>query len=130
MRLSGTPALAAERPIVLIIPKVTVLSRPTGLPTAIAQSPTCMEEELPRTATGNFSPWGLIFTTAKSVISSVPRTSPLKLRPSFKVTVTLSALSTTWALVKIKPLPSIIKPDPWPATPEKKDHQKRGYWDE
>jgi hypothetical protein len=39
-RLSGIPTCAEERAKVLIIPRVTVLFKPTGLPTAIAQSPT------------------------------------------------------------------------------------------
>ena len=51
MRLSGMPTCAEERVKVLIIPRVTVLFNPTGLPTAIAQSPTCTSAELPKVAT-------------------------------------------------------------------------------
>ena len=78
----------------LTIPKVTVLSNPNGLPTAIAQSPTWTLLEEPKGAIGKSLP-ALILTTAKSVTSSIPLTLPSKVRPSFKRTVTLSALSTT-----------------------------------
>jgi hypothetical protein len=91
---------------------VTVLSSPKGLPTAIAQSPTCKLVESPKGATGNFSP--SIFTTAKSENSSSPFTCPAKVRPSFNLTVTLSAPLTTWALVRTIPWGSIINPEPSP----------------
>lgn len=87
------PAWALERLRVLIIPKVTVLSKPKGLPTAIAHSPTCIWLESPRVATGRSLP--LILTTARSEGSSTPFTSPWKVRPSCSLTVTLSAFLTT-----------------------------------
>ena len=40
-RLSVIPSLLALRLVLLTIPRVTVLSSPKGLPTAMAQSPTC-----------------------------------------------------------------------------------------
>ena len=91
-----------------------MLLNPRGFPTAIAQSPTCIKLESPKIATGKISSFVSTLTTAKSVISSVPFTSPINCLPSFKVTVTLSALLTTWALVKIIPFESTIKPEPWP----------------
>ena len=94
MSIGIAKPIPIERLSVLTIPRVTVLSNPKGLPTAIAQSPTCTPAEFPKGAIGK-SPPALILTTAKSVTSSAPCTLPSKVRPSFKVTVTLSAWLTT-----------------------------------
>ena len=53
-----------------IIPPVTVFCIPKGLPTAIANSPTCTELELPNSAA--VRPVLSILITAKSVWESVP----------------------------------------------------------
>ena len=113
-RLLGMPTSALDRFRVLTMPRVTVLSSPRGLPTAIAQSPTCTWSESPRAATGRESSPSSIFTTARSVTSSAPSTVPSKRRPSLRVTVTRSAPFTTWALVRMSPSGVMMKPDPWP----------------
>ena len=103
---------ALVRSTALIIPAVTVLFRPKGLPMAIAHSPGFKSSELPRDATGRFS--ATTFTTATSVRGSPPSTLPLKLRPSGRVTATWSAPRTTCSLVKINPLLRVMKPEPCP----------------
>ena len=95
-----------------MIPRVTVLSRPRGLPIAIAHSPGRTLLELPRGATGRLA--AATFTTATSVIGSEPSTLPLKLRPSGRVTPTSLVPSTTWALVRITPSERVMKPEPCP----------------
>ncbi len=57
---------SALRPVALTTPRVTVLSRPNGFPTAMANSPTLRREESPSVATGSF-PGGWIRSTATSV---------------------------------------------------------------
>ena len=89
-----------------------MLSRPRGLPMAIAHSPGRTEAEFPSGATGK--PWAATFTTATSVRGSAPSTLPGKLRPSGRVTATLPAPSTTWALVSKSPSERVIKPEPRP----------------
>ena len=111
-RLSAEPTWELLRPLALIIPVVTVLSSPKGLPMAIAHSPTCRASESPKLTIGRFSP--LILTTAISVKGSAPTTCPSKVRPSLRVTVTWFAPSTTWALVRISPLVFMINPEPIP----------------
>ena len=96
----------------LMIPAVTVLSRPKGLPMAMAHSPGFTLEESPRGATGR--PEAATRTTATSVTGSLPKTLPLKLRPSGRVTLTSETPSTTWALVNTIPSERVMKPDPWP----------------
>ena len=84
----------ALRLVLLMIPKVTVLSRPKGLPTAMAQSPTSTASESPNGATGKGSE-AATRTTARSVTGSEPTTEPSMVRPSTSPTVTLEAPSTT-----------------------------------
>ena len=105
--------MALVRSTALMIPAVTVLLRPRGLPMAMAHSPGLRLLELPRGATGSLS--ATTRTTAMSVSGSLPRTRPLKLRPSGSVTETWSAPSTTCAFVKISPSERVMNPDPWPA---------------
>ena len=49
------PTSLPERPVALIIPTVTVLSNPNGLPMAIANSPGCKVSELPIVKVGKLS---------------------------------------------------------------------------
>ena len=92
-----------ERFKALITPAVTLPrnSSPSGLPIAIAGSPTCKVEESPKSATGRL--FSSIFTTARSVAASAPNTLPLTLRPSVRLTMISEAPSTTWLLVAIRP---------------------------
>jgi len=90
-----------------MIPIVTVLSRPPGLPTAMTISPTCKLSESPSSGTGrpsaavvddtsgpSFLFSGTILRTAISTISSMPLTTAWYTCPSVSVTVTLVASST------------------------------------
>ena len=93
-RLSGSPVIALlERPVALMIPVVTVLSNPRGLPIAIAHSPGLSRSELPKATAGKL--FASILTTATSVTGSLPKTLPWYLRPSLSITDTVSAPSTT-----------------------------------
>ena len=83
-RLSGMPTWALVRSVALIIPTVTVLSKPRGLPIAIAHCPGIKFLELPILTIGKREDG--IFTTATSVTPSTPTTLPSKLRPSLSVT--------------------------------------------
>ena len=96
-----------------MIPMVTVLSRPKGLPTAIAHSPTSSLSELPRGTVGQ-GPFPCRRTTARSVSLSMPTTVPGMRRPSCMPTVTLLVRSTTWALVSTSPSAWYTKPLPCP----------------
>ena len=70
-----------------------------------------------------------ILSTARSESGSVPITLALAWRPSLRMTSMSSALSTTWLLVRIKPLALTITPLPrptWgslPCSPKKKLNQ-------
>ena len=76
----------------LIIPAVTLLSNPKGLPIAIANSPTCTESESPSSAA--VKPSLSILITAKSVCESVPTIFPsYSLSSLYNFTVTLFAFS-------------------------------------
>ena len=72
MRLSPTPIWELLRWVALIIPVVTVLSKPKGLPIAIAHSPICTPSESANCTVGKDS--ASILTTAMSVILSSPET--------------------------------------------------------
>ena len=96
------------------MPAVTVLSKPKGLPIAITHSPGCKRSELPMETVGRLLDG--IWITATSVTGSWPKTLPSKVRPSLSVTLTRSALLTTWALVKIWPFAFKINPEPVPRT--------------
>ena len=52
--------------------------------------------------------------TARSVDGSVPRISASNVRPSARVTVSLSAPATTWLFVSTWPASSMMTPEPWP----------------
>ena len=110
---AGVPPkmLRSERPVALTMPTVTEpRSWPSGLPIAIAQSPTRSRSESPSCSTGRSSP--LILMTATSVSGSVPITLALNERLSFRVTVMSLAFCTTWLLVRMCPSRSMMKPDP------------------
>src|SRR6056297_917954 len=98
-------------PFALIIPLVNVLSRPNGLPIAIAQSPILISSELPNITVGK-SLSGSIFNTAISISGSVPTTSAFFVLPSESFTTISSALLITWLFVTIYPFLFIIKPEP------------------
>mmetsp|Transcript_20262 Transcript_20262/g.68549 ORF Transcript_20262/g.68549 Transcript_20262/m.68549 type:complete len:373 (-) Transcript_20262:418-1536(-) len=112
--LFGMPTSAAERDSDEMMPSVTVESSPTALPMAIAQSPTCSSSERPSGAVGSGFPDGLMRMAAKSMKSSVPLTRPSNVRPSMRVTVTLAAFFTTWALVMMSPSSDRMTPEPCP----------------
>ncbi len=95
----GSPLSA--RPLALTMPLVTVKVRPSpsGLPIASTHSPTRASSLLP-SATGG-SDLASILRTATSVLGSVPMTLALNSRRSSRRTVTCSAPSTTWLLVRM-----------------------------
>ena len=100
-----------SRPRADTMPAVTVPPSPKGLPTAITQSPTLTASESPNSAKGSASSTGME-SRARSVFSSVPRSSASNWRPSCRVTVISSASRTTWWLVTMSPLASTTKPEP------------------
>ena len=78
----------------LTIPAVTLLSKPKGLPIAIANSPTWTLSESPSSAA--VKPVLSIFITAKSVWESVPIISPsYSVSSLYSFTVTLLASPTS-----------------------------------
>ena len=85
---------------------------PNGLPTATTQSPTFDFSLSPQVTKGSFLPPASIFRSARSVFSSRPTTVPGCRLLSCRITVILSALPTTWLLVTIRPLASMMKPEP------------------
>mmetsp|Transcript_18959 Transcript_18959/g.32631 ORF Transcript_18959/g.32631 Transcript_18959/m.32631 type:complete len:237 (+) Transcript_18959:3-713(+) len=114
-RLSGKPSSALDLLMLLMMPTVTVLSRPSGLPRAMAQSPTWTASESPRAANGKSVPWGgSTLTTARSSSSSEPITLPSNCRESVSVTRAFVTPLTTCALVMMMPDLSTMIPEPWP----------------
>jgi hypothetical protein len=95
----GSPARA--RPLALTMPEVTVKvsASPRGLPMASTNSPTRASSLLPRAIGGRLV--ASILTTATSVLGSAPTTFALNSRRSSRRTVTCSAPSTTWLLVRM-----------------------------
>lgn len=91
-----------------------MLFRPKGLPIAIAHCPATIVSEFASLTVGKL--FASILITATSVTGSAPMTLPAKLLPSWRTTVTSSASSTTWALVKMRPSELIINPEPLPRT--------------
>ncbi len=87
-----------SRDLALTIPAVTVLSRPNGEPMAITHSPTLSLETSPIRTVGR--PLASIRTRATSERLSAPMILALNSRLSARVTITSSAPSTTWALVR------------------------------
>ncbi len=101
----------SARPVALITPRVTVLSRPKGFPTAIAHSPTLIRAESPRTATGSFRD-GLIRRRAMSVRGSAPTTfARYSVRSASRTTIS-SASRMTWSFVTMSPSSPTMTPDP------------------
>ena len=76
------------------MPAVTVPPSPNGLPIAITQSPTRTASESPNETAGSGAS-AFTRNTARSVFSSLPTSSAVKLRPSGKLTVISSAPSMT-----------------------------------
>src|SRR6266705_2546739 len=98
----------------LTTPDVTVgpPGSPSGLPIARTGWPTLSSSEFAKSAGRKSFP--STRTTATSVSSSPPTTVPLRTRPSLNATITLSAPSITWCVVRMSPLSSRITPDPIP----------------
>ena len=103
---------SSDRPFALMIPCVTVKVRfsPSGLPTASTHSPT-RESSLSPSGAG-VNPVASIFSTATSVVGSVPTTRAGNSRRSSSRTVTCVELSTTWLFVSTYPSAETMKPDP------------------
>ena len=96
------------------MPAVTVFSKPKGAPIATTHSPTSSEDGSPIVTTGRSV--ASIFSTATSLFSSAPSTRAANSRRSVSFTVTRSAPSTTWALVRITPSALTMNPEPSPRT--------------
>ncbi len=98
-------------------PAVTVGSAlekryPKGLPMAMAHSPITSPSVVPRGATGRAAP--SIWSTATSVVASLPTTAASKSLPSGSVTRMRSAPRTTCSFVRIVPEGAMTKPEPKP----------------
>ena len=89
-----------------------MLSRPNGAPIATTHSPTRVPAGSPIATTGRS--FASIFSTAMSVVLSLPRTLAVNSRLSVSVTTTVSAPSTTCALVSTMPSGLTMKPEPRP----------------
>ena len=109
MKLS-TPLAPNERAFAEMIPAVTVLFRPKGLPTAMTHSPTLTLSLLAIGRVGRS--FALTFIRARSVLLSVPMMRAENSRLSLSVTVSSSAPSTTWLLVTIYPSLLMMTPEP------------------
>jgi len=98
-----------------MMPAVTVFSKPRGLPTATASSPTCGNA---RWKVAGLRSLRSTWTTARSVLGSVALTVPGTRRPSKKATstrsTTWSPARTTWLLVTTTPSLDQITPLPVP----------------
>src|SRR5919199_5989945 len=111
---SNSPSVDQVRFTALIMPCVTVSSDPNGVPIAMAVSPTATWlESASWTAE---MPAGIFDTRmrARSSALSVPTTVAVLVAPVLNLTVTLVAPSTTWLLVRIRPLVLMTNPDPIP----------------
>jgi len=99
------------RPFALMMPAVTVPSRPKGLPMAITQSPTRAASESPRRSRGE-----LLLRHDLHHREIGERVPAADLRgnssPALVVTFTLRAFSTTWLLVRMNPSALITNPEP------------------
>ena len=86
------------RPTALTMPSVTVWLSWNGLPTASTHSPTFSFDESPHGMTGR--PFASIFSSATSVIGSVPTMRPRTWRLSGSTTLICRTLRpTTWLFV-------------------------------
>ena len=108
-----SPDVDTGRSTAETMPVVTVLARPSGLPTAMTGSPTTTFEESPSAAALRSSGASLSLITARSVVGSVPTIVASKMRPSVSVTCTSPlASATTWLLVTMLPSSSMMTPEP------------------
>ena len=98
-RVIGLPSTSMSRLMAERMPSVMVprSSSPMGLPMATTASPTTMSSESPKAA--GVSPSASIFSTARSVVLSLPTSFAWNPRPSSRETSTRKAPSMTWALV-------------------------------
>ncbi len=86
----------SSRPSALMMPSVTLDWRPSGLPIAIAMSPTRSLDESAKIAGFRFAPDDTLIT-ARSSAGNVPTSVPLSCLPVwYGVTVNVVALPTTW----------------------------------
>ena len=106
----------SERPDALIMPLVSVNSRPNGLPIAATSWPTSASALSPSRAAPIPFLGSVSLSTARSESESPPSNSALTTSPLWKVTVRRSAPSTTWKLVTMRPSSLQTKPDPSPST--------------
>mmetsp|Transcript_34234 Transcript_34234/g.86241 ORF Transcript_34234/g.86241 Transcript_34234/m.86241 type:complete len:266 (+) Transcript_34234:427-1224(+) len=111
------PRSTAFRSTQEMMPWVTLFCRCSGLPSETTHSPTRSPMLLPSLTTGSGSRLRTC-STAMSLTRSKLATSPSRMRPSCSVTVMPVAgcrplLSRiTWALVRMTPPASMMKPDP------------------
>ncbi len=109
--MKGTSSSSgSERPLALTTPAVTEFSKPNGEPIASTHSPTRKVLLLPSTTTGRLL--ALILSTAISVFGSCPSTLARNSRRSVSFTVTVLALCTTCAFVRMMPSGLMMKPEP------------------
>ncbi len=93
------------------MPRVSVWSRPTGLPIATTSSPTLAVAESPRRAGGRGSEASTRRSARSSTVSR-PRTFAPTLAPLSSVTASEAAPSTTCAFVSTCPSRSMMTPEP------------------
>lgn len=93
-------------------PVVAVFSYPSGFPIAITSSPTARFDELAKLAAVRLLGGLSIFSTARSVVGSVPTTLAPYISPLDMVTTICPLLLATWLFVTIYPFLSMITPDP------------------
>ena len=98
------------RPLALIIPAVTDMSSPNGLPIARTQSPTSTARLSPNRI--GFRSEASMRTMATSVRGSDFTSLATNSRPSCNRTLTSSAPLTTWLFVRMTPFASMINPEP------------------
>ena len=112
-RFIVSPLMVTSRLRALMMPSVTVPpSWPRGLPMTMVYSPTVSASESPR-MTG-VRPVASTFSTATSVLESVPSRVASYSVPSTVVTVMRVAPSTTWSLVTMVPSAERMTPLPAP----------------
>src|ERR1700674_678310 len=103
-------AVSPLRSLAETTPTVTVLSKVRGSPIAITHSPTRSRSESP-SGIGVRRRFASIFNSARSV--EVSRPTIFAGKRSFPMrTSTLSAFSTTWLFVTMKPSSEMMNPDP------------------
>ena len=98
------------RALAEMMPAVTVLLSPSGLPMASTHSPTLTLSLLAMLMAGRFLP--SILMRARSVVLSLPMMRAEYSLLSERVTVNSSAPSTTWLLVTIYPSLEMMTPEP------------------